>query len=86
MQTGDRLSYHPETAFAELRDLPAKLASLTKLIEDMRATQTSPASAVGRRDSQQIENYNRLIDSALAHIADIGETLPEASINTISTH
>ena len=66
MQTGDRISYHPETAFAEVSGLPAKLAGLVALLGAMRATETSP----------KVDDYNRLVDTALAHIADIKETQP----------
>ena len=66
MQTGDRISYHPETAFAEVSGLPAKLAGLTDLLGAMRATETSP----------KVDDYNRLVDTALAHIAEIKVTEP----------
>jgi alpha-glucosidase (family GH31 glycosyl hydrolase) len=84
MQTGDRISYYPETAFRELSGLAAKLAGLNKLIDGMHATEASPAFRTRNRDQnlgRQIEDYNRLIDTALAHIADIYETRPRASID-----
>jgi alpha-glucosidase len=78
MQTGDRISYHPETAFAEMSSLPAKLAGLAKLIDAMHATESSPAFAMRNQDKirpgHKLEDYNRLVDTALAHIADINET------------
>ena len=66
MQTGDRISYHPERAFAEVSGLPAKLAGLADLLGAMRATESSP----------KVDDYNRLVDTALAHIADIKVTQP----------
>jgi alpha-glucosidase len=66
MQAGDRISYHPETAFAEVSGLPAKLASLADLLGAMRATESSP----------KVDDYNRLVDTALAHIADIKVAQP----------
>jgi len=75
MQTGDRISYHPETAFAEVSGLPTKLAGLVKEIEAMHATETLPAFARKNQDkshpSCSLDDYNRLIDSALAHMVDI---------------
>ena len=84
MQTGDRISYYPETAFAELTSFSAKLAGLTKVIETMHATESSPAFASRNRDqnlSRRVEDYNRLIDTALAHVADVSERHPLASID-----
>jgi hypothetical protein len=85
MQTGDRIGYHPETAFAELSALSAKLAGLDKQIDAMHATAASPAFAQSNQDNDQIhqnlENYNRLIDTALRHISDINEPQPQASTN-----
>jgi alpha-glucosidase len=80
MQTGDRIGDHPDTAFAEVSGLPEKLASLPKLIDAMHATEASPAFARRNRDNNHpglnLEDYNRLIDTALAHIADVIETSP----------
>jgi alpha-glucosidase len=42
MQMGDRLTYYPNTAFAELSTLEQKLSALPGLIEGMRATKNSP--------------------------------------------
>jgi alpha-glucosidase (family GH31 glycosyl hydrolase) len=84
MQTGDRISYHPETAFAEASGLSAKLAGLAKIIDAMHATETSPAFATMNQDkkyqSRKLEEYNGLISTALAHIADINPT-PSVSLN-----
>jgi alpha-glucosidase len=80
MQTGDRISYHPETTFAEVSSLPAKLAGLAKGIDAMHATETSPAFAMKNpqknHPSLSLEEYNRLVDTALAHFADLSETQP----------
>jgi alpha-glucosidase len=80
MQTADRIGFHPETAFAEVSGLPAKLAGLAKLIDAMHATEASPAFAMKNQEknpmSNKLEDYNRLVDTALAHIADINETAP----------
>jgi alpha-glucosidase (family GH31 glycosyl hydrolase) len=84
MQTGDRIGYRPETAFAEVSSLAAKLAGLAKIIDAMHATETSPAFATMNQDkknqSQKLEEYNGLISTALAHIADINPT-PSVSSN-----
>jgi hypothetical protein len=75
MQTGDRISYHPETAFAEVSALPKKLAGLSAEINAMHATESSPAFA--QKDPQRahpsraLEDYNRLIDTALAHLVGV---------------
>ncbi len=76
MRTGDRISQHPETAFAEVSSLPAKLAKLPTLIDGMHATKTSPAFVTTYKTgevSRQLDEYNRLIDTALAHVADATE-------------
>ena len=84
MQTGDRIGYHPETAFAEVSGLSTKLSGLTKIIDAMHATETSPAFAMMNQDkkyqSQKLEEYNGLINTALAHIADINPS-PSVSSN-----
>jgi alpha-glucosidase len=86
MQTGDRMSYHPETAFAEVSGLSAKLAGLAKIIDAMHATETSPAFAMMNRDkkyqSQKLEEYNGLINSALAHLVDLN---PPPSVSSSTT-
>jgi alpha-glucosidase (family GH31 glycosyl hydrolase) len=89
MQTGDRISYHPETAFAEVSGLSAKLSGLTKIIDAMHATETSPAFAMMGQDrkyqSQKLDEYNGLINTALAHIADINPTPSVSSNGTTRT-
>jgi alpha-glucosidase (family GH31 glycosyl hydrolase) len=86
MQTGDRIGYHPETAFAEVSGLSAKLHGLTGIIDAMHASETSPAFAAMSQDkklqSQKLEQYNGLINTALAHIADLN---PSPSISSIGT-
>jgi alpha-glucosidase len=86
MQTGDRIGYHPETAFAEVSGLSAKLSGLAKIIDAMHATETSPAFAMMNQDkkyqSQKLEEYNGLINTALAHITDIN---PSTSVSSNST-
>jgi alpha-glucosidase (family GH31 glycosyl hydrolase) len=82
MQTGDRLTYHPETAAADLGRLQNTIASLPKLIEGMRTTEDSKAFQAVARDKrisedkpaqdQLLAHYNGLVDLALAHLADIG--------------
>ncbi len=85
MQTGDRISYHPDTAFAEVGGLQAKLPGLAKAIEAMHATETSAAFAMTDLDkkdqSQKLEEYNGLVDAALAHIADINQSPSVSSID-----
>jgi alpha-glucosidase len=86
MQTGDRISYRPETAFAEASNLSAKLSGLAKIIDAMHATETSPAFAMMNQDkkhqSQKLEEYNGLINTALAHIAGLN---PSPSVSSNST-
>jgi hypothetical protein len=89
MQTGDRISYHPAIAFAEVSGLSAKLSSLTKIIDAMHATETSPAFSMMSQDrkyqSQKLEEYNGLINTALAHIADINPSPSVSSNGTTRT-
>ncbi len=80
MQTGDRIGDYPGTAFAELSALPAKLAGLAGAINAMRATAASPAFAKKSEDKNHpapsLADYNRLVDTALAHLADINAPQP----------
>src|ERR1700729_3181945 len=84
MQTGDRIGYHPETAFTEVSGLSAKLHGLSEIIDAMHATESSPAFASMNQDkqhqSQKLEQYNGLINTALAHIADVNPS-PSLSSN-----
>jgi alpha-glucosidase len=87
MQTGDRITYHPNTALGNLRGLGPKLKAIPGVIEALHATENSPAFAVSGTDSSandsklRLAAYNRVIDTAMAHIADINETQPRASIH-----
>jgi alpha-glucosidase len=72
MQTGDRLTYYPGTAFAELSALEQKLAAVPAAIQAMRATDSSP-------------EFAKIIATATAHIADISEPKPRASLDTPPT-
>ena len=81
MQTGDRIGYHPETAYAELSSLPDKLASLPKSFETLKTQGLLPGFVDGMKvgaanvDTQRVEqvlaNKQRLVDIGLAHIADV---------------
>jgi alpha-glucosidase (family GH31 glycosyl hydrolase) len=82
MQTGDRITYHPETAWNELNRLPAEIATLSKEINDMHAIEQSPkfqavvkANLFGQPPTNPSEDpaqrFHRLIDLALAHSADL---------------
>lgn len=77
MQTGARISYQPETAWAEVSALAVKLAGLAGTIDSMHAAASSPAFAPKNQSKNHPgpnhKDYNRLIDVALAHIADINE-------------
>lgn len=87
MQTGDRLTYDPNTALAELSALEPRLSALPGVIQAMRATENSPESAntgSGSSPTQpnaRVAAYNSTIATAMAHIADIGETKPRASLD-----
>jgi alpha-glucosidase (family GH31 glycosyl hydrolase) len=81
MQTGDRIGYHPETAFDELNSLPGKLAALPKEIAAMHAIEESPefraavaANLFGQSRKPEediVTRYHTLVDLGLAHLADI---------------
>jgi alpha-glucosidase (family GH31 glycosyl hydrolase) len=91
MQTGDRIGYYPNTALAEMSALQPKLVGLRGLVGAMHATENSPAFAVKNLDSntkhpsRKLEEYNAVIDTALAHIAEISETRPRAAIEKAKT-
>jgi alpha-glucosidase len=88
MQTGDRITYHPKTVFDELSALQSKLAAIPSAIEAMHASESSPefaTSADSTHPTPRLTDYNSAIDTAMAHIADIGQTQPRASTNKIST-
>ena len=87
MQTGDRLTYYPDTAFAELGALEQKLSALPGVIKTMRATEASPDFAKTASDSSpdqpkaRLAAYNGTIATAVAHIADISEAKPRVSLD-----
>ena len=87
MQTGDCLTYDPHTAFAELSALEQKLSALPGVIQAMRATESSPEFAKTGSDSRpdqpnaRVAAYNSTIATAMAHIADIRDTKPRASLD-----
>jgi alpha-glucosidase len=87
MQTGDRLTYYPDTAFAELSSLEQKLAALPGVIQAMRTTESSPEFAKTGSDSSSnqpnapLSAYNSAIATALAHIAEVSEIKPRAAID-----
>jgi hypothetical protein len=89
MQTGDRLSYDPSTTFAELSALEQKLSALPGLIQALRATESSPEFAKTGSDSNpnqpnaRLAAYNSAITTAMAHLADISETKPRASLDKL---
>ena len=90
MQTGDRLIYYPNTAFAELSALEQKLSALPGVIEAMRTTESSPEFAKNGSDSSPDQPKARLaaynnIATAMAHIADISETKPRVSLDKPSS-
>ena len=84
MQTGDRITYHPETAVADLGRLDETIAGLPKLIEALRTTddsamfqaiiKTNPALQDKHAGELHLEYINGLVDIALKHFADIEGT------------
>jgi alpha-glucosidase (family GH31 glycosyl hydrolase) len=88
MQAGDRLTYHPNTAFDELSGLQSKLAVIPGAIEAMHATENSAAFVATAADPNapvhRVAAYNSTIDTATAHIADISEFQPRVSVNKAS--
>jgi alpha-glucosidase (family GH31 glycosyl hydrolase) len=81
MQTGDRITYHPETAAADLAHLEETIASLPKLIDALRTTEDSvmframikgnSALQSKQAQDQRIAQINAQVDLALAHLADV---------------
>ena len=82
MQAGDRITYYPNTASAELSALDQKLSAVPGAIQAMRATESSPEFAKTASDSSsdqpkaRLAAYNNTIATAMAHIADITEPKP----------
>jgi hypothetical protein len=96
MQTGDRLTHYPSTAFTELNALEQKLSSVPGAIEALRATENTPGFAKSGSDSgsdhssfdqanARLAAYNSTIAAAMAHIADISVTKPQASLDQPSS-
>jgi alpha-glucosidase (family GH31 glycosyl hydrolase) len=87
MQMGDRLTYYPNTALAELSVLEQRLAAVPGAIQAMRATESSPQFAKTASDSSpdqpnaRLAAYNSTIATAMAHIADIIEAKPQVSLD-----
>ena len=88
MQTGDRLTYYPNTAFAELSTLEQKLASVPGAIQFMQtATESSPefaekdSAATSDQANAKLAAYKSTITTAMAHIADISVAKPQASLD-----
>jgi len=82
MQTGDRITYHPETASNELTRFSEEIAALPKQIEEMHAIEQSTkfqaavkANLFGQPTTNPNEDpgsrFHRLIDLAIAHCADL---------------
>ncbi len=86
MQGGDRISYHPETAFAEVSGLQDKITALPSLINGLHMTETSPGFDAAVKASpalqdkqvqeQTLARFNGSIDLALAHLADLEAVRP----------
>jgi alpha-glucosidase len=87
MQTGDRLTYYPDTAFAELNAVDQKLSALPGVIEIMRSAERPADFAKAISDSSpdqanaRLAAYKSAIDAAMARITDISETKPRAALD-----
>ncbi|HTS10849.1 MAG TPA: TIM-barrel domain-containing protein [Candidatus Limnocylindrales bacterium] len=81
MQTGDRISYHPKTAFEELSKFPNRLIGLRKQIEAMHDVENSEEfrTAVkanrfgqpGPGEGDVVTHFHRIVDQGLAHVSDV---------------
>lgn len=81
MQTGDRMTYHPETALGELSSFRAKLPGLRQKIEAMQAIESSPEFQVAAKanlfglkstsNEDPIRRYHHIVELGLAHSADL---------------
>jgi alpha-glucosidase (family GH31 glycosyl hydrolase) len=82
MQTGNRVTDHPETALNELTGFRTKLAALPKQIEAMHAQEKSPefqaaakANLFGQKpqpgQEDPIARYHSIVELALAHAVDL---------------
>jgi alpha-glucosidase (family GH31 glycosyl hydrolase) len=90
LQTGGRIAYYPNTAFAELSALEQKLSAVPGAIQAMRATESSTEFAKTASDSSpdqakaRLAAYNNTIATAMTHIADISEPKPRVSLDKSS--
>ena len=82
MQTGDRITYHPETAYNELSAFWKTLASLPEQIRSLHDREKTPefraavkANLFGQKPkpgADPMERYHNIVDLAMAHAADLG--------------
>ncbi len=82
MQTGDRITYHPDTAYSELSAFWQKLAALPKQIQALHDREKTPefqaavkANLFGQKPqpgADPMERYHNVVDLAVAHAADLG--------------
>jgi len=82
MQTGDRITYHPDTAFDELSTFWERLAALPKQIQALHDREKTPefqaavkANLFGQKPkpgADPMERYHNIVDLAAAHAADLG--------------
>ncbi|HLV93954.1 MAG TPA: TIM-barrel domain-containing protein [Candidatus Acidoferrales bacterium] len=82
MQTGDRITYHPDTAYSELSAFWQKLAALPKQIQALHDREKTPefqtavkANLFGQKPqpgADPMERYHDVVDLAAAHAADLG--------------
>jgi alpha-glucosidase (family GH31 glycosyl hydrolase) len=82
MQTGDRISYHPDTAYNELSTFWQKLAALPNQIQALHDREKTPefqaavkANLFGQKPKpggDPMERYHNIVDLAAAHAADLG--------------
>lgn len=87
MQTADRISYHPETAAADLGRLQATIAGLPKLIDTLHTTEDSVMFLATVKANSQFQTkpaqdqflarINGIVDLAQAHLADVAGTPPQ---------
>ena len=81
MQTGDRITYHPETALKELTAFWPKLAAVPSEIQALHAVEHSPAferavkaNLFGQKPkpgADPARQYHDTVDLAAAHAADL---------------
>jgi alpha-glucosidase (family GH31 glycosyl hydrolase) len=81
MQTGDRMTYHPEMALSELSSFRAKLPALRQKIDAMHAIESSPEFQVAAKANlfglkatsnvDPIRRYHDIVELGLAHSADL---------------